>query len=48
MLEYAVSASAIAQGWAGYMISLVTVLGPDLEIPPVLFNLHIFGDISFR
>lgn len=45
-LEYAISASAVAQGWASYLVSFLTSLG--VEVPKILYDYHLFFVFTFR
>lgn len=47
-LEYAVGASAIAQGWAGYFVNFMQILNPGLWIPPQLFNYPLYWGLTCR
>eukprot|EP01125_Pyxidicula_operculata_P016105 TRINITY_DN5514_c0_g1_i1.p1 TRINITY_DN5514_c0_g1~~TRINITY_DN5514_c0_g1_i1.p1 ORF type:complete len:564 (+),score=83.34 TRINITY_DN5514_c0_g1_i1:48-1739(+) len=47
-LEYAVGASAVSAGWAGYFFSFLTTASPSLDIPNILVNgYYLWGDFTF-
>lgn len=47
-LEYAVAASAIAQGWAGYFVNFLETVAPGAWIPPQLFNYPFVWGLTCR